>query len=214
VSLETKFISKTYQKAHKIPALNKISLDFPPGHITALMGASGCGKSTLLKVLSLLDTVDAGEIVFENGVFDRRSTDANRARFRKENIAYVPQNYLNVPHYSVDKNIDLGLKSSPNTERHSRQEISELKQLFNLETAGRRRANQLSGGENQRLAILRALARNRPFIFIDEPSAALDEVSTVAVMQALLAQAKQGKTVVVTTHDELVQSFAQSTRNF
>lgn len=152
-------------------ALDGISLDFPPGHLTALLGPSGCGKTTLLRIIAGLERADSGTVLLDG-------EDATSTHVRDRRIGFVFQHYALFKHMSVFENIAFGLRVKPKKLRPSEAQIKlkvhQLLELVQLEQLGERHPAQLSGGQRQRVALARALAIEPRVLLLDEPFGALD----------------------------------------
>ena len=181
-----------------------------PGEWIAIMGPSGCGKSTLLHLLGGLDDPDAGSVILDGQDVSRLGVAA-RAVLRRRMVGYVFQQYNLVSHLSVAANMELPLRLVGRTRREARARRAEL--LDELGLAGKARAlpGTLSGGEQQRVAIGRALANRPALLLADEPTGALDSAASRTVMGLLRAQNDAGQTIVMVTHDAKTADFADRT---
>ncbi len=152
-------------------ALNDITLDFPSGHLVALLGPSGCGKTTLLRIIAGLEQADSGSVYLEDN-------DASDLHVRERNIGFVFQHYALFRHMSVFENVAFGLRCKPKKVRPSesqiKQRVMELLSLVQLDWLADRFPSQLSGGQRQRIALARALAVEPRVLLLDEPFGALD----------------------------------------
>jgi putrescine transport system ATP-binding protein len=179
-----------------VPAVRDVSLAIGAGEFFALLGPSGSGKTTLMRMLAGFETPDAGRVLL-----DGQDLAGRPPHLRPVNLMF--QSYALFPHLSVADNVAYGLKQ----ERLSRREISarveEMLALVRLEELARRKPAQLSGGEKQRTALARALAKRPRVLLLDEPLAALDRrlrESTRAELKAI--QARLGTTFLMVTHDQ------------
>jgi sulfate transport system ATP-binding protein len=152
-------------------ALDNVSLNFPPGELTALLGPSGCGKTTLLRIIAGLETPDAGQVFLDG-------EDASAHHVRERQVGFVFQHYALFKHMSVFENIAFGLRVKPRNVRPSeaviRQKVKQLLELVQLDWLADRYPPQLSGGQRQRIALARALAVEPRVLLLDEPFGALD----------------------------------------
>ena len=168
MSVAVKNIKKSFGS---FTALDDVSLDFPSGHLVALLGPSGCGKTTLLRIIAGLEQPDSGR-VFLDGV------DASARDVRERQVGFVFQHYALFRHMTVRENIAFGLRVKPRSTRPGevmiRQRVGELLKLIQLEGLGDRYPSQLSGGQRQRVALARALAVEPKVLLLDEPFGALD----------------------------------------
>lgn len=168
MSIEVKHLSKSFGS---FKALDDVSLDFPTGHLIALLGPSGCGKTTLLRIISGLEFPDDGRVLF-NG------EDAARRDVRERQVGFVFQHYALFRHMSVFENVAFGLRVRPRRTRppesEIRKRVMELLDLVQLAWLADRFPAQLSGGQRQRIALARALAVEPRVLLLDEPFGALD----------------------------------------
>ena len=152
-------------------ALDNVSLNFPPGELTALLGPSGCGKTTLLRIIAGLEQPDAGQVFLDG-------EDASGHHVRERQVGFVFQHYALFKHMSVFENIAFGLRVKPRNQRPSESEIRKkvmsLLELVQLDWLADRYPPQLSGGQRQRIALARALAVEPRVLLLDEPFGALD----------------------------------------
>jgi len=195
-----------YKKRNQIHVLNDITLDFPEKGLIVLLGASGSGKTTLLNVLSGLDSVHDGEIIFENNVikkYDPKKWDL----IRNEKIGYVFQNYYLLPQLSVYENIALVLRMiGINDPKVIDERVTYILKAVNMYPYRKKRALQLSGGQQQRVAIARALVKNPSLVIADEPTGNLDSKNTIEIMNIIKAISKE-KLVILVTHERDIANF-------
>ena len=182
-------------------ALNGINLEINKGEFLAIMGPSGCGKSTLLNLLGLLDNPTSGELWFM-GEEVSRYTENNRTDLRNGNLGFVFQSFNLIDELTVFENVELPLLYAgvPAKERITRVNAA----LDRMQIAHRMEhyPQQLSGGQQQHVAIARAIVTNPHVILADEPTGNLDSVNGSEVMNLLLELNKEGATVVMVTHSE------------
>ena len=202
-------VNKSYNTSYgKLQILKNISVSFEKGKFYAIMGRSGSGKSTLVNILGLLDNFDDGDYYLDN-INVKQLNDKMKSRIRGLNIGFVFQSfYLNknltayeniiLPTYINDKMDD--------TERKSRA----LNIMKKLEIIDRRehKPSSLSGGEQQRVAIARALINNPDIIIADEPTGSLDSSNELEVLKILKEISKQGKIVIVVSHNPIIKNYA------
>ena len=152
-------------------AVDKISLDFKPGELVALLGPSGCGKTTLLRIIAGLEQADSGAVLLEG-------EDASSTHVRERQVGFVFQHYALFKHMTVFDNVAFGLRMRPRKTRPSEKQIHEkvmsLLKLVQLDWLAKRFPAQLSGGQRQRIALARALAVEPRVLLLDEPFGALD----------------------------------------
>ncbi len=168
------------------------------GGLTAVVGHSGSGKSSLLMCLGGLDTPSSGSVTV-NGRDIYRQSPSRRARMLRTEVGFVFQQYNLIPFLSVEENIALPFRLD--RARVPRDTVNQLIELFNLGMRRHALARTLSGGEQQRTALCRTLARRPQIVFADEPTAALDSESTALVLHTLRRMADQGQMIVMVTHD-------------
>ncbi len=191
-------IAKNVCKLYKNGAVNvlkSVSLNVSDGEFVVIVGASGSGKSTLMNVLSGLESIDSGNI-FYNSVNLADMTDKQLTEFRRKEVGFVFQQYYLLSNLSVDKNVRLGADLIGNK---SYQDIIEK---VGLSDKIKSRPSELSGGEQQRVCIARALAKNPNILFLDEPTGALDEVTGRSVLDYIIKLQREKKfTMMMVTHN-------------
>jgi len=191
MKLEVKNISKSYRKGHVI--LKEISFSLKEGNILSVIGNSGGGKSTLLNLLSGYEFPDQGEIFKDDKLISSKNFILPP---QKRKIGMIFQDFALFPHLTVDQNIRFGYR---NNSGHS---VSELYELIRLKGFEKRYPNELSGGEQQRVAIARSLAAGPDIILMDEPFSSIDIVHREEVRLELKELfEKFGITVVLVSHD-------------
>ena len=196
-------VTKTYPGADGgFTALKRVDLEFSAGEYVAIIGKSGSGKSTLLNMLTGIDHPSMGSVLI-NGTDVHTLGESALASWRGKNIGIVFQFFQLIPTLTVLENLLLAMdfvKAIPNNERPRRAEL--LLEQMGIAQHGRKLPSALSGGEQQRAAIARALANDPPIVIADEPTGNLDS-QTTEVIQSLFKQlADAGKTVIVVTHDQ------------
>jgi predicted ABC-type transport system involved in lysophospholipase L1 biosynthesis ATPase subunit len=185
--------------SRKIEVLRGISMDIYPGELLFLCGVSGAGKTTLLYTLAGLERPESGEVIFEGHKLYRNGFSAD-AKIRNEKMGFVFQTYFLLPELTALENVLV-----PSLIRNKQQLANAVEHLSRVGLAGRMShlPNELSGGEQQRVAIARALINDPAVIFADEPTGNLDTANGSAIMELLLALAREKqKTLVVVTHDQ------------
>ena len=204
--IEARNLAKASPAGGAPPILDGCSLAVGHG-MTAVVGPSGAGKTSLLHVLSGLDAPDAGRVVaFGRDVY--ALPDGRRTRFLRERVGFVFQEYNLVPYLTVEENALLPLALAGRREDPSL--LAALLERFGLSGHRSSRASGLSGGEQQRCALVRALMLSPSVLFADEPTGALDTASSCVVLAALREMACGGCAVVVVTHDPNVASAADT----
>jgi putative ABC transport system ATP-binding protein len=199
-------IRKTY-RGGRVTALDGVDLDVEAGELVAVVGASGSGKSTLLSCLSGLETVDAGVVVVEGQRLDRLDDD-RRTAHRGRRMGFVFQDFHLLPVLTAIENVELPLLLLGERPRRARRRASELLEHVGLAGRAAHRPDELSGGEQQRVAVARALAHDPAVVWADEPTGNLDSEATATVLELLRTVNREGRTVVVVTHDAVVAAAA------
>ena len=204
--IELDQVNKSYRKdAEEVRALADISLRVEAGEFLAVVGPSGSGKSTLMNVIGLLDRPDSGTYRLEGGDVAAFTSD-QLARLRNEKIGFVFQTFHLLPKTTALENVELPLIYC------SRSDISGLGvralEQVGLTDRARHLSGELSGGEQQRVAIARALVNEPDLILADEPTGNLDSRSGLEVLAIFQKLNRQGKTVVLITHDVAVAAMA------
>lgn len=205
--LQAHEISKTYSNGIvEVPALKTCSLDIKKGEFVAVIGRSGSGKSTLLHVLAGLDTPDQGEIMI-NGQDIAKMKEKERSAFRRKNIGYVYQDYNLFPEFTAYENMVLPLKlDGREVEQDSAMEMMEK---LGIAEHADKFPQEMSGGEQQRVSIGRALIIQPAIIFADEPSGNLDAENARNVAELLAtASTEYGQSIVLVTHDRQMADYA------
>jgi len=190
-------------------ALRGVNLSIEKGEFTALVGPSGSGKTTLLQLIGCLDTPTSGKI-FINGRDVSALKRDERADIRRGQIGFVFQFFALIPTLTAYENIEMPLYLNNIDVAARKTRVMELLQLVGLDDKGHHRPDQLSGGEQQRIAVARALASNPVLILADEPTANLDTENGKQVMETMLRLNKEtGVTFVFATHDPRVIQYAK-----
>ncbi|MCI8509077.1 MAG: ABC transporter ATP-binding protein [Lachnospiraceae bacterium] len=204
-----KHITKTYGKGEGAArALQDVSLEIQEGEMISVMGASGSGKSTLLNMLGCMDQFDSGEYFY--GDIEVHNLEKSKLhQFRKKHIAFVFQQFALMNQYTVYENVELPLciQNVPKKERRKR--VYEALEQMGIRELAKKMPAKISGGQQQRCAIARALASGNELILADEPTGALDVNNGNEIMNILEQLNKQGKTVVVITHDPKIAARTQ-----
>ncbi|TPH03505.1 ABC transporter ATP-binding protein [Haemophilus haemolyticus] len=196
----TNFVIETqhlYKRFGQVTALEDINIQIKQGEFVAIMGASGSGKTTLMNILTGLDTASEGKVILD-GVDAAQLDEVGRQRFRAEKIGLVFQQFHLIPYLTALENVMLA--------QHYHSVIDEASAKTVLEQVGLghridHRPSQLSGGEQQRVCIARALVNQPPVIFADEPTGNLDEQNESLVLDLLTKLNQQGRTIVMVTHN-------------
>ncbi len=185
-------------------ALFDVSFDIYPGEIIYIAGPSGAGKSTLLKILGALEPPDTGALFF-NGL-DLTLLTKKAVALLRRSMGIVFQDFRLVQDMTVAANVALPLEVLGMSRTNARQRVEEVLEKVGLSGRGRERAGDLSGGEQQRCAVARALAPNPELILADEPTGNLDAYNADFVLDLLEQAASDGATVVIATHDRMMMA--------
>lgn len=188
-------------KGNEFIALKGIGLTIEAGEMVAIIGKSGAGKSTLLHILAAIDSYDKGTyLVNDVSVGDLKEKE--RAAFRNREIGIVMQDYALIDEYTVEENVQVPLIFGKVKGSKVRAEkIAIALKSVGLDELASKPVRQLSGGQKQRVAIARALVNNPSFLLADEPTGALDSKTSGEIMDVLEKLNKEGKTVIIVTHD-------------
>jgi lipoprotein-releasing system ATP-binding protein len=212
IILRASNIFKSYQTVKKIrlEILKSVSIDIEENNISVVFGASGAGKSTLLHILGGLDKPDAGEVQFNNTNIHKLSDD-KLARFRNKNIGFVFQFHHLLPEFTALENIMLPQMIMGISEKISIKRAKELLKETGLIERENHKPAELSGGEQQRVAVARALANDPSVILADEPTGNLDSQNSF-ILQELFTNLKDklNKTFVIVTHNQDLISLADN----
>lgn len=192
----------------KLQILKGIDINIQVGEFVTIMGKSGSGKSTLLNILSTLDTPSEGEVYFEDVKIDNLSDD-DSSKLRRESFGFVFQLPKMVKNLSILDNILLPSLQYKNDRKSATQSATNLMQKIGIENIADKKISQVSGGQLQRAGICRALINNPKILFADEPTGALDSGTTKDVLNLFSTFHKEGKTIVMVTHDINVAATSQ-----
>lgn len=192
----------------KLQILKGIDINIQVGEFVTIMGKSGSGKSTLLNILSTLDTPSEGEVYFEDVKIDNLSDD-DSSKLRRESFGFVFQLPKMVKNLSILDNILLPSLQYKKDRKSATQAATNLMQKIGIENIADKKISQVSGGQLQRAGICRALINNPKILFADEPTGALDSGTTKDVLNLFSTFHKEGKTIVMVTHDINVAAASQ-----
>ncbi len=189
-----------------LTVLDHVNYDFPKGRLIMLMGRSGSGKTTFMNLLSTLDDVTGGDIIYNpgNGEPEMRYSemnDAEKEKFRRYNIGFVFQSVALIPVMTAYENVDFGLRTA-NFQGDRDERIKEVLEKVGLADRAKHFPAELSGGERQRIAIARAMAHKPTILFADEPTGALDTTTGIYIAELFKNMTRtENLTVIMTTHD-------------
>ena len=198
-------ITKSYGSgAAQNTVLKGISADIKDGDYVVILGASGSGKSTFLNVVSGLESADSGSVKYDGKDITKLS-DKALTKFRRDNIGFIFQQYYLLPNMTVEKNVRMGADLSGNAN------YKEMIEAVGLGDKLSSYPSELSGGEQQRVSVARALAKNPKILFLDEPTGALDETTGRQVLDYIgKLHDRYGFTVIMITHNENIAQIAKT----
>ena len=197
-------VRKIYRTAAgSVEALRDLSLTIAPGEFLAVMGPSGSGKTTLLNCLSGLDEIDGGSVIVE-GESLHEMPDARRSRHRAEKMGFIFQAFNLIPVFTAAENVELPLLLAGESPAESRRRAEETLERVGLGPRKNHRPNELSGGEQQRVTIARALAGRPAIVWADEPTGNLDTETAGSIMELMRDLNAEGLTLVLVTHDPAI----------
>ncbi len=206
--LELVDIKKDYAVAGEaVHALKGISLKFRRNEFVSILGASGCGKTTLLNIIGGLDQYTSGDLIIE-GVSTKTYKDKEWDTYRNHSIGFIFQSYHLIPHQTVLQNVELALTISGVSKDERRKRAVEALEKVGLGDKLHNKPNQLSGGQAQRVAIARALINDPEVVLADEPTGALDSVTSVQIMELLKEISKDRLVIMVTHNPELAEKYS------
>jgi putative ABC transport system ATP-binding protein len=205
--IELQHISKIYRRRDgvTVTAIHDVSVSIGAGEFVTVRGPSGSGKSSLLNVLGCLDTPSEGTYRLAGEDVSRYS-DAQRSKVRGRRIGFVFQSFNLLPRTTALENVEVPMVYSGT--RVDRERARQMLRRVGLDERAHHFATELSGGEQQRVAIARALINDPPLLLADEPTGNLDSAAGDSIMQLLGDLHREGRTIVLVTHDEHVASYA------
>ena len=205
--IKIKNISKSYEKNKTIKVLNNISFTFESGNVYSIVGPSGSGKSTLLNLLSLIDTPSSGSIEINNNIINfENKIENDDIRAKKVGIIYQDKNLL--PDFTAIENIYLPNLLLSNDKILSINTAKKIIKNFGLSSRLNHFPSELSGGENQRIAIARALINNPEIVLADEPTGSLDFENAKKIFKLLLNLKNKNRIIIFATHNRYFANMA------
>ncbi len=206
MSLELKDVTKVYK--NDVVAVENMNMVFEEGKFYVIMGPSGSGKSTLLNMIGTIETITKGNIYW-NGQDYSQMKEKDKEQLRKEHIGFLFQGFYLNPYLNAVENVEVPLFLREEVKKKERRKRAEqLLEQFGLKERKKHFPEEMSGGEQQRVCMARALANNPDIILADEPTGNLDSENEINVLEHLKQLTKQGKLVIVVTHNELVKQYA------
>lgn len=202
--INLKSITKVYGKNDaRVCALNKVDISIEKGELISIMGASGSGKSTLLNIIGCLDKSSSGKY-YLYGHDVSAFNNSKLAKIRNSTFGFVVQNFALLNDYTVFENVEITLKYAHVKKKERKERIYKILEMLNLRDKINKYPGELSGGQNQRTAIARAIVNNPDIILADEPTGALDKNTGGQVMDIFKSINEEGKTIIIVTHDEII----------
>ncbi len=196
-------LNKSFGAHHVI---QDFSWEFEQGKITCISGRSGAGKSTLLNLIGLLEKRDSGELI----LFDQniKKNLRNTRKLLKYKIGYLFQDYALLEEKTVEENLKIAIEE--HRIKNKKEKIAEALKRVGLEKTEKKRISECSGGEQQRVAIARLLLKPCELVLADEPTGSLDQENKLMVFELLKEMTKEGKTVIMVTHDEELKALCDT----
>ncbi len=203
--IEVQNVTKSYgNKDNKLLVLKGVTAKIADGDFVVILGASGCGKSTFLNVVSGLEQPDGGSVKYDGRDITKLS-DNELTKFRKDTVGFIFQQYYLLPNMTVEKNVRMGADLA------GKPDYRKIIKAVGLEGKLKKYPGELSGGEQQRVSIARALAKEPRVLFLDEPTGALDEETGRQVLDYIsVLQKEQGFTMVMVTHNQNIAGMANT----
>jgi putative ABC transport system ATP-binding protein len=196
-------LRKIYRGASDVEALRGVDFDVLRGEMVAVVGPSGSGKTTLLNCLSGLDRFDGGNVVVEGADLATMS-DRERTAYRRRHMGFIFQAFNLLPVLTAVENVEIPLLLQGIGGREARRRSLDMLETLSMANRAQHRPDQLSGGEQQRVAVARALVHRPAVVWADEPTGNLDTEVTLVIVELLLRMNKEGQTIVLVTHNPLV----------
>ena len=195
-------VTKIYnhKRSNEFEALHSVSAEIQDGELVAIIGRSGAGKSTLLHILACIDSYQEGEYSID-GTLIKDLSERQYAKIRNEKIGMVMQDFALVEDFTALENVMIPLNFSKKKIKGKKEKAFAALKSVGIEELAKKPCNKLSGGQKQRVAIARAIVNEPSMILADEPTGALDTKTSAEIMELLKALNKQGRAVVIVTHD-------------
>ncbi|MBI4552971.1 MAG: ABC transporter ATP-binding protein [Candidatus Latescibacteria bacterium] len=202
-------LTKVYHMGDfEIHALRGITLDVEPGEFAAIMGASGSGKSTFMNIVGCLDRPTSGQYLLDGIDVSQLSRD-DLARVRNQKVGFVFQGFNLLSRTTALENVELPLMYNHTPMKEMKKQAMRALKIVGLEDREHHRPSQLSGGQQQRVAIARALVNNPALILADEPTGNLDSRTSIDVMTVFQRLNREGKTIILITHEPDIAKYAK-----
>ncbi|PWA10097.1 macrolide ABC transporter ATP-binding protein [Pueribacillus theae] len=202
-------ITKVYESGSlQVPVLHGINLTIEDGESLAIMGPSGSGKSTLMNLIGFLDIPTSGTIILNEEEVSA-SGESRLTKLRNKHIGFVFQQFHLLPRFSALKNVEAPLIYAGIPKKERMERVKDMLTKVGLGDRMDHLPNQLSGGQKQRVAIARALINDPEIILADEPTGALDTKTSAQIMELFVQLNKEGKTVIMVTHEEEIANYSK-----
>lgn len=209
--LNLKNIIKTYEMGEEEQTvLKNINLTIDKGEFVSILGPSGSGKSTLMNIIGCLDVPTQGKYILNNNEVEDLD-EAELAQIRNKEIGFVFQQFQLLPRLNALQNVELPLVYAGIPEKQRREKAKEMLCRVGLSDKLKNKPNQLSGGQQQRVAIARAMVTEPTIVLADEPTGALDQKTGKQIMELFKELHKEGKTIIMITHDEEIAKHGSRT---
>lgn len=199
--IELKNVSKKFDGKE---VLKDITLTINDGEFVVILGKSGSGKTTLLNIMGMLEKSDTGSVLVDGKSY---SSKKDKTDFYRNSSGYLFQNFALIENDTVENNLNIGLAYSNLSKEQKHEKIENVLNVLNLKDMMNKKIYQLSGGEQQRVALGRIMLKNSKFIYADEPTGNLDEENKLIVFKYLNEFKNEGKTVIVVTHDRSLTDY-------
>jgi putative ABC transport system ATP-binding protein len=212
--IKTKGLSKVFKMGGQdIRALSNVNLEITKGEFVTIMGPSGSGKTTLLTLIGCLDKPTKGKIYLgRKGIEVSSVPDSSLYKIRRDNLGFIFQSFNLIPSLSAIENVELPMEASEKSGKKRRKRALELLSLVDIADRENHKPSQLSGGEQQRVSIARALANDPDLILADEPTGNLDSETGESIMNILRRlTTDKNRTVIVVTHNSYIAEMANRT---
>lgn len=204
-------INKSYGTGdNKLHVLKSLSMQINEGELVAIVGSSGSGKSTLLNILGILDSYDTGEYLLNNTLIKNLS-ETKAAVYRNNLLGFVFQSFNLIAFKNARDNVALPLYYQGMSRKERNRKADEMLEKVGLSDRREHFPAELSGGQKQRVAIARALVTDPKVILADEPTGALDSATSIEVMELLKSVHRQGKTIIIVTHEKEIAAACERT---
>jgi len=200
-------LRKVYRGSSEVEALRGVDMEVARGELVAIIGPSGSGKTTLLNCLSGLDRIDGGRAIVDGRDLTTMS-DRERTEYRSRNMGFIFQAFNLLPVLTAVENTEIPLLLHGVAARIARRRAEEMLETLGLAHRARHRPDQLSGGEQQRVAVARALVHKPAVVWADEPTGNLDTEVTSVITELLVKMNREGQTIILVTHNPQVSERA------